>query len=633
MILATSFLLRTLRPLALRPLLRLLPTRRALRFAGLTACFVAFFLSFCDAPAWCQKAGQTTQAQRRRAKTPRTAKHSSSRIAKRSARAGLGVARAALVPYSLESLTGRGPGAAPIRRPLQAARASRKNARGNTARGNTARGNTARGNTARGGSNPRKTQGANLSSAKRARLTGPATWRASGRALWHALLLTQALALALAGVVLVMTERAHGQAQNRTPRRRWLRARFPRFNRDAGVPATGWAHETLLHSARVERMRAALPPLWPLALGAARWALLAAFLMPAVALWASVSRLLPKFGVTANTLLVAAGVAGLALLLARWRARNIGTFALLLCSGVSVATMVLALGRDALMRGAAARAAQAGGVPTGDAGSWLDRSLLGWGAMSSGAETFGPARTLWSGAHLSAPDAGYLVGASLVCAAAVVMGAQMSRRELFDAPPLEVRHVHPLDAPLPAVARAQLRLLAFWVAVAVVLAVRPLGGAPAAAALLALAGALCLWGWRCKVLRPKQIAVALLGAALAGALAWTLWTATGENGVREALREALRFPASWPAAMRAAPELWSRRLAANAEFCGGALALLGAALFLLRRQPAHLWSNLGHAPAWGWVLGPPPRWAWPCCRPFFLCGWKERERLLVSGYW
>lgn len=454
--------------------------------------------------------------------------------------------------------------------------------------------------------------------------------------MWGALLLAQAWALALASVAVLMAERAHSQGQGGTPQRGWLRSRFHRSDRD--IPPAGWAHETLLHSVRVERIRAALPPLWPLVRGAARWSLLTAFLMPAVALWASVSRLLPAFEAEGNTVLIAAAVAAFALLLARWRARNIGTFALLLCSGVSAATTVLALGRDALMRGTEARAALAGGVPEGDAGSWLDRSLLGWGAASADGETPGLAGgALWMGARLSAPDVGYLIGAALVCATAVAMGAQMSRRELFDAPPLEIRHLHPLDMPLPAAARAQLRMLAFCAAIAAVMAARPLGSAPAAASLMALAAAFCLWGWRCKVLGPKQIAGALLGAALASLVLWMMWAATGENGVREVLRA----PVSWLSAARAAPELWSHRLTANATFAGGMAALLGAALFLLRRQPAHLWGNLGHAPAWGWVLlgglsamaAAPllmPQGAWAAAAlgmallPAFLFVWLER---------
>lgn len=471
------------------------------------------------------------------------------------------------------------------------------------------------------------------------------------RDLWKAMLWAEAAALCLAGVAAWFAERAQsgsGGGRRATGGRRWLRLRGRRSDSDEdgenGVSSAGWASETLSHSLRAEQTRAALPSLWPLALGSARWALLSVFVTPAVALWASS---LPVLRAThqANVLAIAFGLAGmlgaLALLLARWRARNLGTFALLLCSGISVATTLLSLAHDTLSRDASRFLGR-------DDTPWLSRSLLSQGVGSG--LTNGVAHP-WGGAYLGAIDAGYLVGAALVCATALVMSHQMEKRDLFDRPPLEIRHVHPLSLPLPPDTRARLQWMLFCVPVAVALAAREVANAPEVAGLLALAASLCLGGWRFKVMRAREFASAVAYALLAAFAVWLVWTATGgsivngavsrEAGGTASRRDGARHQVA-PVLMRgsaplaggeipgatgtgtigkivkrtplvieasaafkrlpALPRLWARRGAQRAAFLCGALVFLALVLLLLKRPPAHLWSVLALAPAWGWMM-------------------------------
>jgi hypothetical protein len=291
-----------------------------------------------------------------------------------------------------------------------------------------------------------------------------------------------------------------------------------------------------------------------------------------------------RFDPRIGTFLLALFIATLALLLARWRARNLSAFALLLCSGVAVATMLLALARDTWIRFAMQSETSTQ--------LWLPGSLLGWGAQN-----MMPAATHAQALHLGVPDAAYLVGAALVCGAAIVTGAQLSRRELFHSPPLEVRHVHPLDTPFSASSRAQLRLLRLWSCIVFVLALQPLADEPGIAFLLVVAASLSIWGWHRKALGIKETAIALLGSLVAGSAMMMLWLASGPGG---------------PAATLHNFRMWSRSLSptvtsllygalANKVVLAIAVAALGAALLLVRRQPPHLWNVLGRAPVWGWV--------------------------------
>jgi hypothetical protein len=345
----------------------------------------------------------------------------------------------------------------------------------------------------------------------------------------------------------------------------------------------GLGGEALLHSASLETMRAALPPLWTLVTGTARLLLLTAFLLPATALWISAWRD-GSFDACIGTFLLALCVATLALLVARWRARNLGAFALLLCSGVAVAMLLLALVRDTWMRFAVQSETSTQ--------LWLPSSLLGWGAQNTpGIKAHAPAL------HLSGPDAMYLVGAALICGAAIVTGAQLSRRELFQRPPLEVRQVHPLDAPFSSASRAQLRLLWMWLFVVVVLALRSLGNAPAAAFLLILGASLTIWGWHRKALGAKEFAFAMLGSVVAGSAMLLLWLCGAPGGPATTLQN-FRV---WSRSLNVVPLILLQSALNNKVIFAAALAALCALLLLLRRQPPHLWSVLGHAPVWGWV--------------------------------
>jgi hypothetical protein len=390
----------------------------------------------------------------------------------------------------------------------------------------------------------------------------------------------------------VVLETVHEQGESAAPWRERLRSRLERLRRGALQPApgdwelgenSGWAGETLLHSARMERMRAALPPLWSMMIGTARLLLLTALLLPATALWTSALQNQPLDARSA-TFLAALAVATLALLVSRWRARNLGTFSLLLCSGVALATPLLALLHDTAWRFA----------PGGDASTRaiLPRSLLGLGALDG---TGSVPRLVSS--HLGGADAAYLVGAALVCGVAIVSGAQLSRRELFMQPPLEVRHVHPWNAPLPAASSAQLRLVRFWMLIAVLLALRPLGEALGAAWLLVVAGALTVWGWHRKALAAKDILLALLGAGVIGAVLLVLWAVSGGRGVSGVMPALL----VWKDALATLPAVALRRAVLHKWEVALSIALFAAALRTLYRQPPHLWSILSHAPAWGWL--------------------------------
>jgi hypothetical protein len=399
----------------------------------------------------------------------------------------------------------------------------------------------------------------------------------------------------VAAVAIGIVENIHQKDDNATPWRSRLRARFHWSGRHSaqslGEPED-WVHqsgpglsgEALLHSERSEKLRAALPPLWTLVTGSARVLLLTAFLLPATALWVSAWRN-QRFDPRIGTFLLALCIAALALLLARWRARNLGAFALLLCSGVAVATMLLALGRDTWMR----FVLHGGGTSTQ---LWLPGSQLGWGAQN-----MVRGETPTEAVHLSGPDAIYLVGAALVCGAAIVTGAHLSRRELFHRPPLEVRHVHPLNAPMPATSRAQLRLLWMWSFIVIMLALRPLASAPAAAFLLIVAASLAIWGWHRKTLGIKEVAFAMLGSVVAGSTMLLLWLASGPGGLSATLQNIRVLSRS----LNSVPVTLLQSALSNKIILAAALAALAALLVLLRRQPSHLWSVLGHAPVWGWV--------------------------------
>jgi hypothetical protein len=191
----------------------------------------------------------------------------------------------------------------------------------------------------------------------------------------------------------------------------------------------------------------------------------------------------------------------------------------------------------------------------------------------------------------------YLAGAALVCGAAIVTGAQLSRRELFQRPELEVRHVHPLQVPFSATSRAQLRLLWMWLFIALVLALRPLANAPGVAFLLVVAASLAIWGWHRKVLGIKEIAMALLGSVVAGSLMLLLWLASTPGGLASTLQNLH----AWSRSLNEVPLTLLQSALNNKIVFAAALAAWFALLLLLRRQPPHLWSVLGHAPVWGWV--------------------------------
>jgi hypothetical protein len=402
----------------------------------------------------------------------------------------------------------------------------------------------------------------------------------------------------MAAITIGMVESVHEKDDNSAPWRSRLQARFGRGARHLAQPLGqplaepgDWIHESgpglggeaLLHSERMEKMRLALPRLWTLVTGTARLLLLTAFLLPATALWVSAWPN-QRFDARIGTFLLALCVATLAQLLVRWRARNLSAFALLLCSGVAVATMLLALVRDTWIR-----LALHGATSTQ---LWLPGSLLGWGAQSM---VRGATRT--EDVHLSGPDAIYLAGAALVCGAAIVTGAQLSRRELFHRAPLDVRQVHPLNAPISAASRAQLRLLWMWLFLGMVLALRPLVDAPAVAFLLTLAASLAIWGWHRKALGAKEISIAMLGAVVAGFSMLLLWLVSAPVGPTATLQN-LRV---WSRSLNMVPLTLLQGALDNKIVFAAAVAALGAVLVLLKRQPPHLWSVLGYAPVWGWV--------------------------------
>ena len=404
--------------------------------------------------------------------------------------------------------------------------------------------------------------------------------RERGRDLWKAILLADAIALSLAMLLVIWAERAQmaGDAHS-------SRLRFGWAQRGLQI-AGGWASATFLHSERMQRLKQTLPPTWPLLLATTRVALLSVLLLPAVAIWRSAIPELQVFSPESDVFLMSGTLAISALLLSRLRARGLGTFSLLLCSGVATMTLILLLLCDGIWRAGPAGVSNA-------LSQWnlpfMPRSLLG-AALDGRAVA------------LAAPDTGYLIGISLVCVTALVMGAALSRQSLFEQPALEYRAISPLAEPLPREARARLHIMRFSVLISVLLALRPLGASVSTACCMALGVSIFLWGWHCRELGPRQVLGALVWAAGASLALCGVAALSGDAAMRSFWSELIKQPS--PTLLG----LWSALLVEvkNAVSMPYSLLAMGwllvSTMFLLRRQPPHLWSVLGHAPGWGWML-------------------------------
>lgn len=425
-------------------------------------------------------------------------------------------------------------------------------------------------------------------------------------ATWRAWLLAQALALSL-GLLVVARAEANEQRKSNGEAR-------PRRHATRGA-------ETLRTGARL--------------------ALLAAFSLPIAALWLDARRS-NYANSSAAQLTVALALAVLAMLCGRFRARHRGIFALLFCSAAGVFTLTFFLLGDAAAR--YAWTAQ-------HAPAWLLRRG-GW-LEDAARETAAPQWSdVFHASHFNALNSGFFVATFLVCGVAAVLAAQNLRRKVFENPPLEVRHTHPLSTAWTSETRAQVRLLEWCGSGAIVLAVRPLGDAPLPAICLTTTAALMLWGWRHRRLDARRLPGALLGAACAAALLLLLWLGSAHldekfrapreyshsrnaTGRAAAPRRATTPMATAPSSAKrvATPALQTRAATKTSSTMAGLttaggvalpraaapwrallsdatlrgvlliwLVLLAALLPLLRRPPPILWRVLGHSPAWAWML-------------------------------
>jgi hypothetical protein len=135
------------------------------------------------------------------------------------------------------------------------------------------------------------------------------------------------------------------------------------------------------------------------------------------------------------------------------------------------------------------------------------------------------------------------------------------------------------------------------VAAGVVLALRPMANAPAAAFLLRVAANLGIWGWHRKTLGAKEIATAMLGFVVAGSATMLLGLASA-SGSTAAILQNFRV---WSRSLNLVPVTLMQYVVINKIVFAVALADPGAVLMPMQRQPPHLWSVLGHTLVYGGV--------------------------------
>jgi hypothetical protein len=405
-------------------------------------------------------------------------------------------------------------------------------------------------------------------------------------------MLASGATILFAGLAITAFERAHHKGTLNSPTVHGGSHFAARAMRGLHL-AGGWARAAGIHAERLESLRRLLPVDWPLIRALVRWTLLTVFLLPAASLWHSVASGTARgvvVSISTDVFCSAAVLSLLSLLLARWRARNLGTFALLLSSGVATATVVIMLLFDGLWRirgelgGFGQWIGQWSNMP------WLPRSLAGAAFVGR------------SNAPLSAPDAGYFIGVALVFVTTVVMASRLAKRAIFETPILEVRPIAPLSAPFSADARAQVQITQFGFCMTFLLSTRPFGSFPAASMCLALAVVLYVWGWHCRELRAKQVAASICLAGIATVVSLLMAGVTGVPTARNSLLKLWNKPLDigsdiWAAVVRTFTG--EREVSLVMAFIA---LLFVSALVLLRRPPSHLWNVIGHAPAWGWML-------------------------------
>lgn len=206
--------------------------------------------------------------------------------------------------------------------------------------------------------------------------------------------------------------------------------------------------------------------------------------------------------------------------------------------------------------------------------------------------------------------AGYLIGFSLIFATTLAMGADFTRAGLFDVPPLEHRHANPLHTPLPLESRKRLRIFAFSALIGIALAVSPLVSlgagtkSPLPLIALVLAATVQIWGWRDKQLGLRQYLRIVPVIVAMSLLLWVLALARSTGSFSGAVGAAFLSWKGWILApsTHIGNLVWHSGLAARLPFICACLLVMVAACLMLRRPPGQLWTILGHAPVWGWML-------------------------------